>query len=272
MPDSTHVHANPSLLASAALHRCGVRHAFTTRRGGVSTGIFDSLNFGNPGDLPQDQRDPPSNIAANLHRVLAALDLRERELIQVHQVHGDGVRTVVPGRPAHDGPHDTRADAIVTTDPRRVLAIRTADCAPVLIASRDGRAVAAVHAGWRGVIAGVTAAAVRAMRALAPESCASGLVAAIGPCIGPGAFEVGREVAAEFERAFGPATPHIRRGERLTVDLPAALREQLRAAGLAEADIDLPAHCTHERADLFFSHRRDRGRTGRMVAVIAPSV
>lgn len=264
---------DPQLLRSSRLS-C-VPHAFTTRAGGVSAGVFASLNFGNPGDLPPERRDPMANIRENWRRVLDAIGAGGRELVEVHQVHGAVVHVVRRGERAHAGDHDTKADAIVTDDPSRVLAIRVADCAPVLIASLDGRVVAAVHAGWRGVVAGILPAAVHAMRGLAPESCRGGLAAAIGPCIGVDAFEVGPEVVAEFERVFGAGTRHVRAaaGSNWRVDLKGALAEQLADAGLSSDRIDVLTHCTYADADQFFSHRRATHEgtvTGRMAAVIGP--
>lgn len=255
----------PRLLHSPLLNH--VPHAFTTRVGGISTGVFSSLNFGNPGDLPAPQRDPASNIAANFESTLAAIGCTGREVIEVYQIHGPVVHTVRPGQPAHPTPHDTRADAIVTDDPSRVLVIRTADCAPVLLASADGRIVAAVHAGWRGVLAGIVPNTVAAMRELG----ATDIAASIGPCIGPDAFEVGPEVAADFRRVFGPTTPHIRpsptHADKFHADIPGAIRQQLTQAAVARTD-DLKM-CTVANSDLFYSHRRDNRVTGRMAALIA---
>lgn len=253
------------LLYSRVLAGRGVPHAFTTRAGGISAGIFASLNFGNPGDLKPEERDPLSNIHANFAGVLNAIGCGDRELVQVHQVHGGAVHAVRAGQAAHPGPSDTRADALVTRDGARVLAVRIADCAPVLIASSDGRAVAAVHAGWRGVVAGVVRNALAALRAEDGGQC---FVAAVGPCLSVMHFEIGPEVAAEFEREFGPTTPHLRPGPRgrPLLDLKGALREQLEHAGVEEVDV-MP-HCTYADAERFFSHRRDAGRTGRMAAVI----
>lgn len=254
----------PVVLRSAVLG--GVPHGFATRRGGVSAGIFASLNFGNPGDLPPDRRDPPENIRENFRRLLGAAGCSGRELVEVHQVHGGAVHIVRAGRPAHAGEHDTRADAIVTDDPARALAVRIADCAPVLLASGDGRIVGAVHAGWRGVIAGVLPAAVGAMRDLG----ATEIRAAIGPCISVEHFEVGPEVAAEFERVFpGLGVVRAGRGDRSMVDLKAALAAQADRAAAAAVEV-LP-HCTYADPSLFFSHRRDGGVTGRTAAVIAPT-
>lgn len=266
-----------STLQGPALLRAGIPHAFTTRAGGVSSGIFASLNFGNPSDLPAAQRDPASNIRANLARVLAAIDpgAPAREIVEVHQVHGATVHTVHAGAPAHPSTHTTKADAIVTPDPARALAVRVADCAPVLIASTDGRVVSAVHAGWRGVISGVLPAAIDAMRALG----ATDIIAAVGPCIGFDRFEIGPEVADEFHRVFGPRTPLVRPArdvdpaaapDRSLADLKGALRLQLERAGARAIDV-LP-HCTASDPALFFSHRRDKGLTGRMIGIIAPRI
>lgn len=267
----------PGLIRSQTLAH--VPHAFTTRLGGVSSGpagAFESLNFGNPGDLAPEHRDPMTNIRENWRLVMAALGTTNRELVEVHQVHGAAVHVVRRGERAHAGEHDTRADAIVTDDPGRLLAVRVADCAPVLIASSDGRVVAAVHAGWRGVVAGAASAAVRAMRDIAPGSCDGGLCAAIGPCIGADAFEVEPEVAAEFARVFGVNTPHVLpgTGDRSRIDLKGALAGQLASCGVEPRAIEVVPHCTYHDKRLFFSHRRASheggggAATGRMAAVI----
>lgn len=241
-------------------------HAFTTRRGGVSTGIFDSLNFGNPSDLASADRDPPERIHANFALVLRELACAGREIVEVHQVHGGDVHIVRRGSPSHPTPHDTKADGLVTDDPGRVLAIRVADCAPVLLSSEDGFVVGAAHAGWRGIIAGVVPRTAATMR----EIGAGRVAAAVGPCISVEHFEVGPEVAAEFDRVFGAGAGLVRArpGARPTVDLKRAIRLQLEAVGVDRVEV-LP-HCTFGEPETFFSHRRDQGRTGRMVGVIGP--
>lgn len=267
-----------SILHSPLLAQVGVPHGFTTRLGGVSGGVFESFNFGNPSDLPPADRDPPANIHQNWARLLGHLHAAGREVVQVHQVHGDAVHVVHLGGPSHiatDG-HNTKADAIVCDDPARVVGIRVADCCPVLLSTADGSLVAAVHAGWRGVIADVLTRTVEAMvhvGAIRPRE----IVAAIGPCIGPDTFEVGAEVAEQFRVKFGSGTslvaPHS--GGQHTIDLKAALREQLLGAGVLGSMVDTRSECTvsaigSDGRPLFFSHRRDRGLTGRMVGVIGP--
>lgn len=234
--------------------------------------MFASLNFGNPGELAAEHRDPSANITANFElalREIGASGPSARAVVEVHQVHGCDVHRVRRGEAARANGRDVKADAVVTDDPRRIAAVRVADCAPVLIASVDGRVVAAVHAGWRGVIAGVARAACEVMQR---EFGASELLAAIGPCISAEHFEVGPEVAAEFDRVFGagsgtviaPSSP----AGKPHVDLKAALERQLLGAGVEVVET-LP-HCTVGEPEMFFSHRRERGMTGRHVALIGP--
>lgn len=250
--------------------RSGVRHAFSTRLGGVSTGPFASLNLGNPNG--QAQQDEKSNLAMNYRRLLEAAGLDPYiSLCRVHQVHGGAVV-----RLSADVEHDPHAmaDAIVSDDPTRAISVRVADCVPVLLASRDGRVVGAVHAGWRGVVAGVVGAAVKTMTTEF-DGCAdpAGIVAAIGPCIGVDAFEVGPEVVAEFAQVFSGAdlATIVRPGnqDRRQIDLREALMRQLLKAGVQASSIDSSDRCTYRDADEFFSHRRENGLTGRMVGIIA---
>jgi purine-nucleoside/S-methyl-5'-thioadenosine phosphorylase / adenosine deaminase len=246
--------------ASSALEAIGVPHAFSTRLGGISPAPFDSLNLGNPNGCPiQDDR---GRIEANYARLLAAADCPRRDMIHVHQVHANQVALVQESKPFDVS---LKADALVSTDPQRTISVRVADCVPVLIAREDGKKVAAVHAGWRGIVAGVIPATLRQMSG-AP------LVAAVGPCIGFNAFEVGPEVLAEFEKIFGSAAP-IRRDPsgKGRADLAAAAKLQLLAGGLCEDRIDCAGLCTFANPGEFFSHRRDHGATGRMAALIAPA-
>lgn len=262
----------PKLLTSPVLTH--VPHAFSTRVGGVSPQPFDSLNFGNPGDLPPSvARDPVARIAENFRLVLGASGVPNRRIVQVHQVHGLAVEVarLTADRWPAPGHNDPKADAIVTDDPDCMIAVRVADCCPVLLSSGDGRVVSAVHAGWRGTVAGVLSRAVETMRAIG----ATELRAAIGPCISARNFEVGPEVEADFASTFGkgryiqPSTDPARAAAgKFHADIPGALHHQLLEAGVSK--IDVIGLCTYERADLFFSHRRDRGVTGRMIGLIGP--
>jgi hypothetical protein len=250
--------------ASPVLEAAGVPHAFSTRIGGVSAAPFDSLNLGNPNGY--DLRDPDENLAENYRRLFVAAGCAGREWCRVHQVHG---ATIAGARRGEPFDRHQKADAIVGDDPERALTVRVADCVPVLLATADGRAVAAVHAGWRGVVAGVVPAAAAAVRAVRAE--AMNVLAAIGPSIGASAFEVGPEVLVAFAGLFGGAAIVERRPDgKGLVDLRRAIHLQLREAGLADEQIDSTDRCTYRDADEFFSHRRDRGLTGRMAAVISP--
>jgi YfiH family protein len=250
--------------ASPLLDAVGVPHAFSTRAGGVSPAPFDSLNLGLARDA--DLKDDPANVEENNRRLIAAIGCGGRDRCWVSQVHAADVCAVRPGAKFDNGP---RADALVTDDPARVISIKYADCVPILLATADGRAVAAVHAGWRGLVAGVIRAAVTRLTELTGSPGAD-LIAAIGPCIGPDAFEVGPEVAAEFRRAFGPEAPlKPGHGDRSHASLPCATVLQLVAAGVNIARIDTTDRCTYAAPADFFSHRREGPATGRMAAIIS---
>jgi YfiH family protein len=283
------------MLTSPLLTEIGVPHAFTTRVGGVSSVPFDSLNFGNPMDLPPSiARDPVANIEANFGHVAKSLGAGDRRIVQVFQVHGADVHTFCEGSPlrekrgprpgeAPDTEYDFKADGLVTAQRDHLIAVRVADCTPVLVASPDGSVVAAVHAGWRGVVSGVLPNAVRAVhshgRAIGLDFDITDCIVAIGPCIGPTKFEVGPEVVQEFERAFGPASsacPHTvehddadaRARGKAYLNMQAGLRKQLRALGITR--VDTIAMCTASNPAKFFSHRREKGVTGRMIGIIGP--
>ena len=247
---------------SPLLHDIGVPHGFSTRIGGVSQPPFDSLNLGNPNGCAT--QDDEANISMNYERLHSVCGLAARRRCWVHQVHGDGLQVV---ESAATFANSQKADALVTSDPAAALAVRTADCVPILLATVDGQHVAVVHAGWRGVIAGAVAVAVRSLR---DHGHSQAVVAAIGPCISADAFEVGHEVADEFRRAFGSQAPVTKPadGGKPHVDLREAVRLQLLDLGLDQAHIDGSDRCTVRDRDEFFSHRRDDGVTGRMAALI----
>src|SRR5512138_2897581 len=228
-------------------------HGFTTRDGGVSPATWDSLNLGG---LVEDE---PARVAENWRRLRAATGL---EFARVRQVHG--ARVVHLRRPTE--PAD-EADAVVSTDPGLAACISVADCVPVLLADLGSGAVAAVHAGWRGTIARVSHAALRALAGL-PGAAPDRLVAAIGPSIGPCCYEVSPDLADRFSREIGPV---VRGGPgRPHLDLWEANRRLLIEAGLRPEQVEVVGRCTSCEAGTFFSHRRDRGRTGRHIAFIAP--
>jgi hypothetical protein len=229
-----------------------VRAVCTIRDGGVSAGPYRSLN------LADHVGDDPASVAANRARLVAALDLAE-EPLWLHQVHGATiVRADAIERPS--GP--PTADAAIAFGRARPCVVLTADCLPVLFCDRAGRAVAAAHAGWRGLAAGVLQSTVAGM-GVPPQD----LLAWLGPAISATAFEVGPEVREAFlaaDPAFAPAFAPNARG-RWQADLHALARIALRAAGVSA--IHGGGYCTHGQTDAFFSYRRD-GQTGRMAAMI----
>lgn len=224
----------------------GARALFSTRRGGVSPAPFDSLNLGRLTD------DAEANVDVNRARLAEATGHGRERVLYGRQVHGTTVRR------ATDAPSETRPveaeDGQATALTGHPALVFTADCLPVLLAA-DG-AVAAIHAGWRGLSAGILEEGVRALRALGADGPVQGLV-------GPGArgccYEVGEEVQAAF------AGYDARVGER-KLDLAAVARAKLAEAGAAEVhDVGL---CTICEPGLFFSHRRDNGVTGRQAGVV----
>ncbi len=239
----------------------GVQAICTTRAGGVSGGPYASLNLGD------HVGDGAAAVAANRRIFAAALQARP---VFMQQVHGNAVATLSPATP--DG---VQADACVTTDPGIACTIMVADCLPVLLATADGRVVGAAHAGWRGLAGsageGVLEAACRALWAAAGAGAADTL-AWLGPCIGPRAFEVGPEVKAAFE-ATDPGcaalfTPHG--NGKWLADLPGLARRRLRSLGVERihGNDGGTAWCTVADPSRFFSHRRDRGISGRLAAAI----
>jgi YfiH family protein len=184
-------------------------------------------------------------------------------IVQVKQVHGADAVEAAGAGPGACG------DALVGRAGRELVAVgmRVADCVPVLVADEASGDVAAIHAGWRGVAGGVVRAGVE--RLVAGRGGAR-LVAAIGPCIGPCCFEVGRDVAGQIERAScGARVIATERGDKALVDLRAAVRAQLAAAGVSGARVEDVPGCTRHEATRFHSFRRDGAGSGRMLAAIA---
>ena len=233
----------------------GVSAAFPTREGGVSPAPYDSLNLG----LSVD--DAPGNVLENRRRLSAALGVPQERLVVPGQVHGTTLAWVgeaEAGRGAFDREtvvHDY--DGLLTAAPGLGLVVSYADCVPVVIAARgdDGPEFAAVHAGWRGMLAGIVG---QAAAALARRGRLLGAV--VGPSIGPCCFTVDEGLRKHFNERFPGSA-----GER-TVDLWACAGRDLEAAGVPPAAVTVAALCTMSD-DRFFSHRRDRGSTGRHLAI-----
>ncbi|KGJ04598.1 conserved hypothetical protein [Paracoccus halophilus] len=238
-----------------------VRHGFFTRRGGASSGLFSGLNCGH------GSSDQSEIVTINRARVAEAMGVATDALATVHQTHSADVAIFRNGDKAGDFA-DMRADAIVTDQPGVALAVLTADCQPILLADAGAGVIGAVHAGWRGALAGVIEAAVAAMRDLG----AARISAAIGPTISQGAYEVGEEFMEEF-MAEDPAHHRFFAGGpngRPMFDLPAFGLMRLRQSGV---EAEWIRHCTYSEPERFFSYRRSthQGEAdyGRLISAIA---
>jgi polyphenol oxidase len=253
-----------SILFAKNLREGGFLHGFTTRLGGCSKGCHASLN------LSVNVGDDPADVDQNRRQLGEMAGFSWESLLGLSQVHGKDV--LVSDRPLAEMPDESKRcfDASVTRRTDLVLGIRTADCFPILLACAKPRAVGAVHAGWRGILEGVVQQAVMAMRdgmGCRPED----LLAAVGPGIHRCCFTVGEDVHQKFLEPFGSAVAVVSESGSFTVDLPAACRGRLIQSGVREEHIEVLQTCTSCRSDLFFSHRRDRGKTGRHLAYISPS-
>jgi polyphenol oxidase len=229
-----------------------VRAVCTTRAGGISNGAYDSLNLGD------HVGDAPAVVAQNRARFAAAIGTRPVFMQQVHGRRAIGLDANTP-----DG---VEADGCFTRDRGAACTIMVADCLPVLFTSDEGSVVGAAHAGWRGLAGGVLEAVVDAMD-VGPET----LLAWLGPCIGPTAFEVGPEVKAAFESHDGAAAamfvPHA--PDKWLANLPGLARQRLLALGVPRlyGNDGSREWCTVSNPSRFFSHRRDRV-SGRFAAGI----
>jgi polyphenol oxidase len=250
----------PVLVAEDLLER-GVVAAFSSRAGGFGAAPYDSLNLGlRVGD---DLR----TVLRNLRRVATVLSVAGLPWATVRQVHGASIvrarRELLGQGPPEARPPLAEADGIVTDQPGLVLAVFTADCVPVLLADPAARVVAAIHAGWRGLGAGVLEAGLEAFAGAGAELGAS--VALVGPAIGPCCYEVGPEVAEAVGERYPAAAATTLQGG-LAIDTTAAALQALERAGVGA--VRAARECTAHQPERFFSHRRD-GVTGRQAGVIA---
>jgi hypothetical protein len=273
------------IVESAALDKLGwLTHGFSTRPGGSSRIQKKyALNLG------FTEWDEGKRVAANREKFVTAVGGIRMSLIAMRQFHSDVIQLVAT--------HCTEApngDALITNAPGLLLGVQTADCVPILLADTKRRAVAAIHAGWRGTLARIVVKTLGRMR-MEFGTRASDVVAALGPAIGQGCYEVGAEVAQAFATQFPPAAEwfegpfnqladgveplwlpwltmmppgHVPPPPRVQLDLRAANRWQLIDAGVPEKQIDVSDLCTACRTDLLFSYRREGAKTGRMLAAI----
>ena len=259
-------------LVCSTLEQDGFANAFSTRMGGVSPMPEGSLN------LAGFNEDAAENIYENRRRFLKLFS-GDWTLTGCWQVHGADVRAVKNRTDAEPKPgvlgDDQYCDALISNTPGILLAVKTADCVPILLGDPETGAFAAVHAGWRGTLAAIVTRAIDNLRnqyGTRPEQ----LRAAIGPAANSCCYEVGPEVIAQFNQRFPQSTSLFTptREGHARIDLHAANRDQLRGAGVSHDRIHAAPFCTMDRNDLFFSYRcekQSRGRVGRLMSVIGRS-
>ena len=243
----------------------GVRHAFSTRRGGVSIPPWDSLNLG------PSRGDDPAAVAENYRRFCGAVGLDEKRVVLSKQVHETTVR-VCTAEDAGKGLWRERgytADALITNEPNLPLTVFSADCGILLLHDPVTGAVGGVHAGWRGCAGGIVEKAVAAMGA-AYGAKPKNILAAIGPCIGPCCFETDSDVADAMREALGAdAEPYLTwQAPKYHVNLAGLNRQWLLRAGVLPEHIDTCGLCTACRPDLFWSHRKMGDARGVQAAII----
>jgi YfiH family protein len=251
-----------SPLISENLAISGVRHGFFTRKGGVSAGLYASLNLG------VGSNDDPTAVRENRRRVADWFGAPTTDLIIGRQVHS--ARVAVAEAAALEG--RTEADGVAASTVGLICAVLIADCAPVLLADPDARVVAAAHAGWKGALGGVLEAAVATMVEKGAEP--RRIIAAVGPCIGPASYEVGLEFLDKFLSDDPDSQSFFEAGaspEKRLFNLPGYVLSRLRRAGVSSAE--WIGRDTVMEPDMFFSNRRafksGEGDYGRLVAAIA---
>ncbi len=240
------------ILRASNLNQPAVVHGFFGRRGGVSRGVYESLNCGPGSD------DDRNAVLENRSRAVASLGAGG-QLVTLYQVHSANALNITEPWEISANP---RADGLVTNRAGIMLGILTADCAPVLFWDPEARVIGAAHAGWQGALSGIADSVVSAMRRLGatPEH----IRAAVGPCIGPAAYEVGDEFEARFAVADPANTRFFSKPPRMTrwhFDLPAYVADRVRRAGVTA--VELLGRCTYEEEENFFSYRRATHRQER---------
>lgn len=251
-----------------------VKHGMFTRLGGVSEGMWSSLN------LSRSTGDTQNAVVENRNRMMAAMGTQR--WLTSWLVHGNHVRVVDQADLGHD---DVHADAMITRARGMALTLRFADCVPVLFHDKRRDVIGAAHAGWKGIVNGVLPATVRAMQSAFGCDPAD-IVAGVGPCIGPVKFEVGHDVAAEIQAAVGervviegaengegaersaPSAPSplSAPSPKPHINLWLAAQSQLHHAGVGE--IEVARICTASNTHEWFSHREEKGKTGRFGVLI----
>lgn len=265
--DFVYISGDIPFYQSRLFNKYGIKHAFFTRKGGISEGPFESLNFA---EGIGEVRDTEEKVMANYDIAASVFGLKKDDICRTYQTHTSlveladeskrGVGTVKP-KFGHG------VDGLVTKEKNLLLSVRTADCVPVLLCDKDNNICAAVHAGWRGTVGGITKNAVRLMEEQGAER--ANILAAIGPCIGQCCYEVGGEVREEFiSISSGYAEFFIPANDKFMLDLTLANIRILEDAGLKPENISSADLCTKCNESEFFSHRRSGSVRGTMSAFI----
>ena len=248
--------AGTKFLRSSLLAEHGITALFSLRTGGISPPPFDSLNFG------LSLGDADTNIERNLTILVKNSGLSSSPH-QAQQVHGDNLLWCKGSGTMHND----EADILLTDQTETALAVRTADCLPILLADPKTGIAAAVHAGWRGTVAQVATSAVREMQSRGVQ--AKDILASLGPCVGPCCFHLDTITADKLADSAPQAEFQIRRDPEITADLREINALQLIQCGLVNVHIERINACTACDNRRFFSYRRDNKLAGRHLAVVA---
>ena len=239
-----------------------VKHCFSTKKGGISKGEFESMN------LRFNCDDSQENVIENFRILCNDIGVDYRKLVLSKQVHEDNIFTAEKGDCGNGivKPQNlTSADALITGESGVPLAVFSADCVPVFFLDKRNRVIALAHSGWKGTVKRISQKTVEKMRNdfhSHPED----IIAAIGPSIGVCHFEVGEDVADIFRAEFGDSV--IEKHKKYHVNMQKAISQQLSESGITDKNIICSDICTFCNSDLFFSHRKTKGRRGVMAAVI----
>ena len=245
----------------------GLVHCFTTRTGGVSTGCCDSLN------LSFGREKNVENVRENYRRLMEAYGEKDTAASFTNQNHSREVKRISSPDSEYYGPwvfDGEEIDGMVTKEKDITLFTYYGDCVPVYLYDREKKTIGLVHSGWRGTVINAGGAGVEKMKAefgTKPEN----IIAVIGPSIGPECFQVDRDVAVEFENKYGENSDVVYKDKiegKFLVDLWEANRKNLMEYGVLEENIIVSGLCTCCQENLFFSHRRDKGKTGSMAALM----
>lgn len=252
---------------SLLLRQYGVKHGFFTRKGGVSGGPFESLNFAvGVGEL----RDDEEKVMQNYQLAAEFFGLNKTDICRTYQTHTSVVEIACErdrGRGISLPPYDHGVDGLMTVEKNLLLSVRTADCVPILLCNKQKTVCSAVHAGWRGTVGGIIKNAVDKM--IKAGVASSDILAAIGPCVGSCCYEVGDDVRQEFIAVFPESGSFFtKQNDKYMLDLVGVNRYVLVQSGINPENISSADLCTKCREDEFFSHRRSGSVRGTMSAFI----